>query len=166
MIPWSKYHLISIYRYYYNILFVIFKYKYIYIHSFFIYFYLLIYYFFISYVNMLSNFRLDFSIFLPFLSFFHILIHTEYKIRQKETFTNDNQNFIFAKLSLLYLLIYRLDLRSDTISISSETFGKPWFYQLTALYFLRNRSYRYYDQYASDDWPMDLCCRHDRCHSH
>ena len=47
-----------------------------------------------------------------------------------------------------------------------ETFGKPWFYQLTALYFLWNRSYRYYDQYASDDRPMDLCCRHDRCHSH
>ena len=69
-------------------------------------------------------------------------------------------------LSLLYLLIYRLDLRSGTISISSETFGKPWFYQLTALYFLWNRSYRYYDQYASDDRPMDLCCRHDRCHSH
>ena len=67
------------------------------------------------------------------------LIHTEYKIRQKETFTNDDQNFIFAKLSLLYLLIYRLDLRSGTISISSETFGKPWFYQFTALYFLWNR---------------------------
>ena len=27
-------------------------------------------------------------------------------------------------------------------------------------------SYGYYDQYASDDRPMDLCCRHDRCHSH
>ena len=111
----------------------------------------------------MSNFRLDFFYFLAFFIIFHILIHTEYKIRQKETFTNDDQNFIFAKLSLLYLLIYRLDLRSGTISISSETFGKPWFYQLTALYFLWNRSYRYYDQYASDDRPMDLCCRHDRC---
>lgn len=47
-----------------------------------------------------------------------------------------------------------------------KRFGKPWFYQLTTLYFLWNRSYRYYDQYASDDRPMDLCCRHDRCHSH
>lgn len=69
MIPWSKYHLISTSRYYYNTIFVIFKHKYIYIHSF-----LSILpaslLFFISHVNILSNFRLDFFYFLAFFIIF------------------------------------------------------------------------------------------------
>ena len=49
-------------------------------------------------------FVLDFFLFsCLFYHFFHILIHTEYKIRQKETFTNDDQKLYFC-LSFLFFI--------------------------------------------------------------